>query len=62
MFCNKARHGLYPRSASGVKGPHATIMEQADCDDEGSSLEVLIPCAAGEALRVGIFVPRHSVR
>jgi hypothetical protein len=54
MPCSKTRHGLYPMSASEVKGPHATIIEQADCDDEGSSLGFIIPCAAGEALRVGI--------
>ena len=29
MPCNKARHGLYPISASEVNGPHATIIEQA---------------------------------
>lgn len=54
MPCSKARHGLYPMSASVVKGPHATIIEQADWDDEGSSLGFIIPCAAGDALRVGI--------
>ena len=54
MPCSKTRHGLYPTSASEVKGPHATIIEQAGCDDEESSLGFIIPCAAGEALRVGI--------
>ena len=54
MPCSKTRHGLYPMSVSEVKGPHATIIEQADCDNEGSSLGFIIPCAAGEALRVGI--------
>lgn len=43
MLCSKARHDLYPRSASEVNGPHATIIEQADCDDEGSNLGFIIP-------------------
>ena len=54
MPCSKTRHGLYPMSASVVNGPHTTIIEQPDCDDEESSLKFVIPCAAGEALRVGI--------
>lgn len=60
MPCSKTRHGLYPMSASVVKGPHATIIEQADCDDEGSILGFIIPCAAGEALRVGICASSYN--
>lgn len=60
MPSSKVRHGLYPRSASEVKGPHTTIIEQADCDEEGSSLGLMIPCAAGDALRDGICGPCHS--